>query len=173
MFDGLVAGLTRDRIESFDSGFVDDITNHLFDGDRNGMDLVALNIQRGREHGLAGYNKYRDICGIVQRKACHWGDGRPNNSLHHRGPVCTSEKKETDTFMTLTDSPDPSHRPSCKRYENPACQGSFATTVEGANFSHLPSRCLQVSTRFSPVTVSTQFRDQILEPGKSKVAIRF
>jgi len=64
MFDGLVAGLTRDKMESFDSGFVDDITNNLFDGDRNGMDLVALNIQRGREHGIAGYNKYRDICGL-------------------------------------------------------------------------------------------------------------
>jgi len=64
MFDGLVAGLTRDPIQKFDSGFVDDVTNNLFDGDRNGMDLVALNIQRGRDHGLAGYNKYRDICGL-------------------------------------------------------------------------------------------------------------
>ena len=64
MVDGLVAGLTRDRMEQFDSGFVDDVTNHLFAGDRNGMDLVALNIQRGREHGLAGYNKYREICNL-------------------------------------------------------------------------------------------------------------
>ena len=64
MLDGLVAGLTRDKMESFDSGFVDDVTNNLFDGDRNGMDLVALNIQRGRDHGLAGYNKYREVCGL-------------------------------------------------------------------------------------------------------------
>ena len=64
MVDGLVTGLTRDRMEQFDSGFVDDVTNHLFAGDRNGMDLVSLNIQRGREHGLAGYNKYREICGL-------------------------------------------------------------------------------------------------------------
>ena len=64
MVDGLVGGLTRDKMESFDSGFVGDVTNHLFDGDGVGMDLVSLNIQRGRDHGLAGYNKYREVCQI-------------------------------------------------------------------------------------------------------------
>ena len=58
------AGLTRDRMQQFDSGFTEDITNHLFDGDRNGMDLIALNMQRAREHGIPGYNSYRELCGM-------------------------------------------------------------------------------------------------------------
>jgi hypothetical protein len=51
-------------MQQFDSGFTEDITNHLFDGDRNGMDLIALNLQRAREHGIPGYNAYRQLCGM-------------------------------------------------------------------------------------------------------------
>lgn len=36
------------------------------------MDLVALNIQRGRDHGIPGYNKMREVCGMKRAKS--WTD---------------------------------------------------------------------------------------------------
>ena len=39
---------------------------------RTGMDLVALNTQRGRDHGLPGYIQYREICSVG--KVQSWDD---------------------------------------------------------------------------------------------------
>ena len=36
----------------------------MFEDGELGIDLVALNVQRGRDHGLPGYIKYRHICNV-------------------------------------------------------------------------------------------------------------
>ena len=64
--DDLVRGLADQRGDLFDKIFPEDVTNHLFESKsgKGGLDLVSLNIQRGRDHGLPGYNAYREICQI-------------------------------------------------------------------------------------------------------------
>ena len=37
-----------------------------------GMDLAAINIQRGREHGIPPYNQWRRACGLNPFKS--WAD---------------------------------------------------------------------------------------------------
>ena len=42
---------------------------------------MAVNIQRGRDHGLPGYNKYREIC--TGSKAKDWADLRKSIEPRH------------------------------------------------------------------------------------------
>jgi len=74
--DGMVRGMTEQGSALWDSNFIPDIRDHLFESrpGSGGLDLVAVNIQRGRDHGIPGYNKYREIC--LGQKARSWEDLR-------------------------------------------------------------------------------------------------
>jgi peroxidase len=65
-FDEFLNGFTAEPTQTFDKFFTQELTNHLFQehGHHFGMDLISLNLQRGREHGLPGYNEYRKVCGM-------------------------------------------------------------------------------------------------------------
>jgi peroxidase len=65
--ESLVRGLLRDPIMKIDRHFSSDISQHLFEthdslGRPFHFDLVAVNIARGRDHGVPPYIKFREFC---------------------------------------------------------------------------------------------------------------
>ncbi|KAG9509771.1 Chorion peroxidase [Fragariocoptes setiger] len=67
-FDACIHAMINERSQSVDPHFTEELTNHLFQDTNSsfGMDLVAVNIQRGRDHGLPGYNHFRQACGLTR-----------------------------------------------------------------------------------------------------------
>lgn len=68
MVDQLLGGLMHNPAQRMDQMINDDIRNFLFGevGD-GGFDLAALNIQRGRDHGIPGYNDLRQAYGLLRK----------------------------------------------------------------------------------------------------------
>ncbi|KAJ8043608.1 Peroxidasin [Holothuria leucospilota] len=53
-------------VQKVDNNFAEAVNDQLFADPLQafGMDLVAINTQRGRDHGLGTYNDYREVCGM-------------------------------------------------------------------------------------------------------------
>lgn len=64
----ILRGLATQACSQIDTELVDDVRNFLFGPPgAGGFDLAALNIQRGRDHGLPSYNAVRDAMGLQSR----------------------------------------------------------------------------------------------------------
>lgn len=63
--DSLLRGASVNLAQEIDNQLVDDVRNFLFGPPGSGgFDLASLNIQRGRDHGLADYNATRVALGL-------------------------------------------------------------------------------------------------------------
>ena len=66
----MLRGLAAQVCQQIDVLVVDDVRNFLFGAPgQGGFDLVALNIQRGRDHGLPAYNAVRQGLGLPTKSA--------------------------------------------------------------------------------------------------------
>ncbi len=64
--DPVLRGLAAQTCQELDSKVIDELRNFLFGPPgAGGLDLAALNIQRGRDHGLPGYNGMRRAFGAA------------------------------------------------------------------------------------------------------------
>ncbi len=65
--DLIVKGLATQLAEENDLKMVDEIRNFLFGPPgAGGVDLMALDVQRGRDHGLPSYNETRETYGLAE-----------------------------------------------------------------------------------------------------------
>nr|XP_033333242.1 peroxidase-like isoform X3 [Megalopta genalis] len=70
VFDGFLRGMVTQSSQKMDMNIIPDVTSKLYAGDQDslGLDAVSLDIQRGRDHALPGYNHYRKYCGLPAAK---------------------------------------------------------------------------------------------------------
>ncbi|XP_073249801.1 myeloperoxidase-like [Porites lutea] len=64
--DAILRGLIKDPAGKADGRFSSSVQENLRRGESDLSDLISINIQRGRERGIPGYTKYRNLrlCGL-------------------------------------------------------------------------------------------------------------
>lgn len=64
--DELTGGMLNTPSQTFDPFITQEVSGHLFQNPDMmfGLDLPAINLQRGREQGIPGYNVWREWCGL-------------------------------------------------------------------------------------------------------------
>jgi len=72
--DAVILGLVKQAAHHRGKSMSEQLTNYLFQAENNdfGADLCTININRGRDHGVPGYNKWRKWCGLSEMKT--WND---------------------------------------------------------------------------------------------------
>ncbi len=78
--DPILRGLFSLPAKFSNQGLAEDLTERLFEVAHTvALDLGALNIQRGRDHGLPGYPAWLEWCGLASAASEVWVNILPGN----------------------------------------------------------------------------------------------
>ncbi|CAD6192299.1 unnamed protein product [Caenorhabditis auriculariae] len=102
--EGILGGMSIQPQMATDRHVDDALRNSLFaqpGKPRSGLDLPAINIQRGREHGIPPYNRYREYCGLRPLSSFHslFAD-ISEDTIHALGSVYESPE-DVDLFTGI------------------------------------------------------------------------
>ncbi|XP_029672350.1 uncharacterized protein LOC115240990 [Formica exsecta] len=98
--DRLLLGLVNQPCQRRDEFITEEITNHLFQtpGFAFGMDLASLNIQRGRDHGLPPYVRWREPCSLSPIKSFEDLDRVMSSEMARKFRSLYSSVEDIDLF---------------------------------------------------------------------------
>ncbi len=103
----LLRGLYCIASQEVDPYVRDDVRNFLFGAPgAGGFDLASLNIQRGRDHGLATYNQVRAAFG--RKPALTFADINPDAGIQAKLAAAYANSDEIDAWVGMLAEP---HRP--------------------------------------------------------------
>ncbi|KAM3967062.1 salivary peroxidase/catechol oxidase isoform 2-T2 [Aphomia sociella] len=85
----VLRGMVNQKSQGLDFNYDDDLRQHWL----GGLDVLAIDIQRGRDHGLPGYAQYRSLCGLASA-----------TSFQHLTDVIPQET--VDKFSQLYENPN-------------------------------------------------------------------
>jgi hypothetical protein len=144
--DPILRGLASQVCQSIDAYVIDDVRNFLFGPPgAGGFDLAALNIQRGRDHGLPSYNDVRAGLGLARAES--FADVSSDPELQSRLAEAYGDVDAIDAWLGgLAEDPLPG-----------AMVGELVATVVREQF-----RVLRDGDRFWYAnTLDAQQRDQL------------
>lgn len=153
--DPLLRGLAKKQSQDVDCRVLDDVRNFLFGPPgAGGFDLASLNIQRGRDHGLASYNDVRVSFG--RPAAQTFADISPDPQVQASLASMYSSVNDIDAWVGMLAEP---HRPGAMVGETlwRVLRDQFTRLRDGDRFwyqSYLPPEMVQ--------KIETQSRAKII-----------
>ena len=94
----VLRGLAKQQAQALDHMIVSDVRNFLFGNPgMGGLDLASLNIQRGRDHGIANYNESRKALGLP--KANDFSDITSDVTLQDQLAAIYGTVDQVDTWI--------------------------------------------------------------------------